>query len=90
MDVFAHDYFHPGFNGSYSIKAVLPTIVPELSYGNLEEVHDGTEAGAIWNQALRETDRDRRERSFENLRAYCRMDTQGMVELHNHLLSLVN
>ena len=29
-------YYHPEFDGSYSIKAVLPALVPSLSYADLE------------------------------------------------------
>jgi hypothetical protein len=28
-------YYHPAFEGSYSIKAVLPAVVPSLSYADL-------------------------------------------------------
>jgi len=39
-----HHYYHPDQHGSYSIKAVLPTVAPELDYGELDEVQDGTAA----------------------------------------------
>ena len=29
-------YYHPDFHGSYSIKAVLPALVPDMTYSNLE------------------------------------------------------
>ena len=37
------NYYHPGFEGSYSIKAVLPALVPALAYDDLE-IQEGTMA----------------------------------------------
>ena len=34
-------YYHPAMHGSWSIKAVLPTIAPELDYASLSGVADG-------------------------------------------------
>ena len=33
------NYYHPEFHGSYSIKSVLPALVPGMSYGDLEIQH---------------------------------------------------
>ena len=38
------NYYHRALRGSFSIKAVLPTIAPDLDYGTLNEVTDGTSA----------------------------------------------
>ena len=38
------NYYHPAMRGSFSIKAVLPTIAPDLDYENLAKVMDGTAA----------------------------------------------
>ncbi len=35
-------YYKPAMKGSYSIKAILPALVPELSYDNLEIKEGGT------------------------------------------------
>jgi hypothetical protein len=40
-------YEHPAFRGSYSIKTVLPALVPELSYDELE-IRNGEEAVAAF------------------------------------------
>lgn len=37
-------YYHPAMKGSWSIKAVLPTVAPDIDYAALGEVHDGTSA----------------------------------------------
>ena len=46
-------YYHPDMRGSWSIKAVLPTIAPDMDYAALEGVHEGTEASSAWLSAMR-------------------------------------
>lgn len=71
---------HPDFLGSKSIKSVLPALVPNLGYSGLE-IADGQHAGAMW---LRMIDR-RGDHYWEGVRqdllAYCRLDTLGMVRI---------
>jgi hypothetical protein len=45
-------YYHPAMKGSWSIKAVLPTVAPDLDYGALGEVQDGTSAQAAYAEAI--------------------------------------
>jgi hypothetical protein len=72
-------YYHPEFQGSYSIKKVLPVLVPELSYGNLE-VQDGGSASLIYSQ-LKDQDTETQTKHREGLLAYCEMDTLAMVKI---------
>jgi hypothetical protein len=82
MEIFKQLLFvHPGFGGSCSIKAVLPALVPELSYDNLEDIREGTMAGIRWLQlnfgkGLEDADRVR-----QNLLNYCERDTLAMVRV---------
>jgi hypothetical protein len=39
--------YHPAFGGSFSLKAVLPALVPEMTYEGME-VPNGQAAGVIW------------------------------------------
>src|SRR5437773_8060205 len=43
--------YHPGFGGSFSIKEVLPALVPELPYEALA-VKDGKVASELLNRML--------------------------------------
>ena len=86
-------YYHPEFQGSYSIKHVLPAMIPALTYGDLE-VHEGMTAScAFLNMVLgREEEvmgKGIRTPTREDLKAYCKMDTWAMVELHRKLLALL-
>lgn len=44
--------YHPKFNGSFSIKAILPALVPEMNYDGMV-VSDGGEAGLVWERMIR-------------------------------------
>jgi hypothetical protein len=75
-------YYHADMRGSYSIKAVLPTVAPELNYGDLEDVQNGEEAQLAYMEAINtETATERRARIEQALRVYCQRDTWAMVVL---------
>ena len=75
-------YYHPDMLGSWSIKAVLPTIAPDMDYTLLEGVHEGTEASDAYLEAIRpETSEARREEIRAQLTKYCGHDTLAMVRL---------
>ncbi len=83
---FRENYYHPNMHGSWSIKAVLPTIVPDLSYDDFEEVADGTAAQVAYAEAMHpETDEARRQQLFDALWEYCKMDTWAMVRMVRNL-----
>ncbi len=76
------NYYHPDMKGSWSIKEVLPTVAPELDYGNLKEVQDGSGAQMAYLEAIAsETYRSRRSELNAKLLEYCKMDTLGLVKL---------
>ena len=85
--IFRHHYKHPEFYGSNSLKAVLPVLVPCLSYEDLD-IQEGNEAQAVWNMMIRTTNEEARNNMINNLRAYCKMDTLATVKIHKALLQL--
>ena len=87
LPVVRNTYYHPGFRGSFSIKNVLPVLVPGMGYGDLA-IPDGQAASANYMRALASGDPGERERTFENLRAYCERDTFAMVRLREALGAL--
>jgi hypothetical protein len=75
-------YYHPCQHGSWSLKAVLPAIVPELSYDKLDGVNDGGMAMDAFCEAIQPGTSDERKSVIERqLLAYCRLDTFAMVRL---------
>ncbi len=82
-------YYHPAFNGSYSIKAVIPALVPKLAYGDLDIQEGSTAAHLYERMVFEETDWVEQARLREALLAYCRRDTLAMLEIRRALASKV-
>ena len=75
-------YYHPDMKGSWSIKAVLPTVAPELNYADLDEVQDGGAAQAAYLEACELEEGSQRYASLGcNLLKYCEMDTLALVKI---------
>ena len=73
--------YHPAFNGSYSLKSVLPALVPDMKYAGME-VADGQAAGLAWESVVRsDCDEGEREHKRKALLEYCTQDTLGMLRL---------
>ncbi len=75
-------YYHPDMRGSWSLKAVLPTIAPDLDYGGLGEIQDGGAAEVAYLEITHPgTEPKRAQALAADLRAYCKRDTEALVEL---------
>jgi hypothetical protein len=84
-DIFKTDYVDYKFNGSTSIKKILPVLLPELSYDTLK-VQNGTMALDVWGRLVLDDDFDEdKEEVRKNLLAYCELDTLAMLELYKKL-----
>jgi hypothetical protein len=78
------DYYSPDMKGSYSIKEVLPALVPELSYANLP-INNGGTASQAFCRLRDEQDPEKIEEIRQQLLDYCEMDTWAMVKLMEKL-----
>lgn len=77
-------YYHPEFRGSFSLKNVLPALVPGAGWDELE-IAEGQTASLLYEQALDAADEDYRNQVFDNLRKYCHRDTLATVEVRRVL-----
>ncbi len=78
-------YCHPAMRGSWSLKCVLPAVVPELSYDDLE-IKEGGSAEAVGAALiLGEVPKNERSRLIESLRRYCALDTEAMRQIVERL-----
>ena len=81
-------YLHPGLMGRSSIKVVLPTLVPELSYDEME-IAEGQSAALLFGDMYEGKLEDLTlETARKNLLDYCRMDTLAMVRIVERLREL--
>ena len=75
-------FYHPDQQGSWSIKAVLPAICPDLKYADLDGVQDGGAAMDAYLEALSpQTTAARKAEIEQQLLAYCALDTRALVRL---------
>lgn len=75
-------YYHPSQQGSWSIKAVLPALHPDLRYADLEGVQDGGMAMQAYLETLStDTSQTRKMQIDHQLRSYCALDTLALVRL---------
>ena len=82
--------YHPGFKGSYSLKAILTPLVPELTYDDLVIV-DGRVASVEIARLLfvaGKIPRHEHDRVRKDLLNYCERDTWAMVKLLEKLEEL--
>jgi predicted RecB family nuclease len=80
-------YYHPGFHGSFSLKSVLPAILPEMSYENLE-IQEGQMASLEYVKMMDPaTPIEEKEKIKRDLLTYCGHDTRAMLKIREMLIS---
>ncbi len=80
-------YYTNDMQGSYSIKYVLPALIPDLSYKDLD-INEGGLASIAFESLYYETDMFKISEIRNNLLEYCKLDTFAMVKLLEKLESL--
>lgn len=85
-DIFSKQhYVHKEFLGKTSIKNILPIMVPELSYHDLE-IKNGGSASEMWNRLMvEEMGNEEREKIEKALREYCKLDSYAMYKIWQRL-----
>ena len=83
--------YHPEFGGSFSLKVVVPVLVPDASYEDLE-IADGSTAASTLGRLLLDSEmpNDQKARLRAQLLAYCARDTEVMVRLVECLRGLAS
>ena len=87
----AGHYYNRAMGGSFSIKSVLPAIYPDdpsLDYHNLEGVHNGGEAMALF-PLIKDLPPEEQAIARHNLLKYCELDTFAMVKVWEKLKEVV-
>ena len=85
-DIFKSDYVDIKFNGSTSIKKVLPVLCPDLGYSGLD-VQDGAAAMEAWHKMITASEVESEVIAMALLE-YCRLDTYAMVEIYRFVSAL--
>lgn len=77
-------YYSPAMKGSYSIKYVLPALMLELSYKDLE-IQEGGTVSAVYAEMAAGYFKGDVEKSRKALFDYCHLDTLAMVSIGDRL-----
>jgi predicted RecB family nuclease len=85
LPVVRNHVYHPEFGGSFSLKAVLPALVSEMTYEGME-VPNGQAAGVAWEAmiggSIGEAERHAKRKALLD---YCGQDTLALVRLLEEL-----
>jgi predicted RecB family nuclease len=87
LPVVREHVYHPAFGGSFSLKRVLPALVPELSYDGLE-IAGGTDASLVLSRLVLEGESmtpGERAQAREALMRYCELDTLALARVMEKL-----
>ncbi len=90
LPVIRNNVYHPDFQGSFSLKFVLPALVPELTYDDLVIV-DGMVASVTIARLLFVAGKlspEQHEKTRYDLLEYCKRDTWATVKLLERLREL--
>ncbi|HJP45995.1 MAG: hypothetical protein CL394_03605 [Acidiferrobacteraceae bacterium] len=96
LPVVRNNVCHPGFiskrsldAGTYSIKNVLPALVPGMSYSDLDGVAEGGEASRVFTAMVFGAYSGQEANTYrQQLLDYCERDTLAMVEIQRALEAL--
>jgi hypothetical protein len=90
LPIVRNHVYHPDFGGSFSLKSVLPALVPELGYDGLAIADGGTASLELERLLFNAEGLEpaARERLRSDLLRYCHQDTWGLVKLLERLRGL--
>ena len=74
-------YYKPDMNGSYSLKVVLPSLVPEMSYDGLQISNGSSASSAFLYLIGNNIEGKEKEEIRNNLLEYCKLDTLALVRI---------
>lgn len=82
LPIAKQNYYHPSQHGSWSLKAIIPAICPDISYSELEGIADGNAAADAFREAIEPgSSLETRQRIEKELTGYCHLDTLALVRM---------
>ena len=86
-DLFKEGYVDIKFQGSTSIKKVLPVLAPDLDYAGME-VANGTDAMEAWQRFVSLPKGSQKDELRKSMLEYCKLDTLAMVRIFEFMEKL--
>jgi hypothetical protein len=90
LSVLREHVYHPDFDGSFSLKSILPALVPDLGYDDLAIAEGGSASRELMRLVVGDATLLPAERAIkrEELLRYCERDTLAMVRVLSRLREL--
>lgn len=82
-------YVHPACHGRFSLKKVLPALIPDMTYAGLAVANGGDAQLAYHSLLSGKLPPAEAEQLREDLKVYCGQDTLAMVKIIEHLIGIV-
>lgn len=86
-DLFKEGYVDIKFQGSTSIKKVLPVLAPDLDYAGME-VANGTDAMEAWQRLVSLPKGSQKNELRKSMLEYCKLDTLAMARIFEFMENL--
>jgi predicted RecB family nuclease len=83
------NYYDKNFHGKTSIKKVLPVMIPNMNYNELEISEGGSASSAFAYMAMGLYDQEKIIQTKKYLLEYCKQDTLALVRMHSFLAKLI-
>lgn len=83
-------YVHPACHGRFSLKKVLPALVPGMTYEGLAVAHGGDAQLAYYSLLSGGLSPAGGEKLRKDLKVYCGQDTLAMVKILEHLYRIIS
>jgi predicted RecB family nuclease len=87
LPIVQNNVTHPGFHGSYSMKAVAPAVAPDVTYDDLD-IAEGGGASAAFYRIVADPmlSPEAHDRLRQSLLEYCERDTLALARVHQWLI----
>jgi predicted RecB family nuclease len=80
------NFYHPEFHGSFSLKSVLPALIPEMSYATLT-IQEGAFASVEYLRMINpSTPNEEKQKIRKSLLTYCGHDTLAMLRIRDEII----
>jgi len=88
--ILRNNYYDKNFHGRTSIKKVLPVLVKNMNYDNLDIAEGGSASAHFAYMAMNMYSKEKEEEIKKELLQYCCQDTLALVKIHQFLTNCVN
>ena len=83
-------YVHPDCHGRFSLKKILPALIPDMTYEGLAVANGGDAQLAYYNILSGKLPRAEAGQLRKDLKIYCGQDTLAMVKIMEHLIGIIS